>query len=37
MIADRMRLKRVLLYVGGLTAALVPFMYLMVLVLNRMH
>jgi hypothetical protein len=37
MIADRMRLKRVLLYVGGLTAALVPFMYLMVLALNRMH
>jgi hypothetical protein len=37
MIADRMRLKRVLMYVGGLTAAMVPFMYVMVRFLNLMR
>ncbi len=37
MVAGRMPMKRILLYAGGLTVAIVPFMYIMVRFLNLMH
>jgi O-antigen ligase len=37
MVAPRMRLGPVMAYTAGLTVAFVPAMYIMVLILNRMH